>query len=455
MAPRVSDARELARQVLRRVRRDQAYSNLALAAALERAPALGAADRGLATELVYGVLRHQGRLDAALGALTRQPVERLDAEVHDVLRLAAYQLLLLDRVPDYAAVDAAVRTVKALRGPRQAGFVNAVLRRLAAGRDEAPAPPADPCERLALTASLPVALARQLVAELGLEVAERLALSSLERAPLVLRVNDRRASLGAVQAALEAEGAAVFPGRWSPLALSIGRLSAPFATASYLGGLWTAQDEAAQLVGLAVEACPGERVLDACAGLGGKALQLAQQMTRADGSGAEGLLGCDVSERKLELLREHALRLGLRCATRRADLTREEAWRTTAPFDRVLVDAPCSGLGVLRRHPELKWRWRAEAMDELVALQRALLRQAALLLRPGGLLVYAVCTVSAAEGPQQRRWVDETLGSLEPAPMTAGPLARVADGAELRLWPHEHGTDGFYIARWRRREGVG
>ncbi|MBK8482586.1 MAG: 16S rRNA (cytosine(967)-C(5))-methyltransferase RsmB [Proteobacteria bacterium] len=453
MSPRLIDARELARQVLRRVRRDQAYSNLALAAAFDRAPALGAADRALATELVYGVLRQQRRLDAALGPLTRQPVARIDADVLDVLRLAVYQLALLDRIPDYAVVDAAVRTVKTLRGPRQAGFVNAVLRRLAARTERLPAPAADPLERLVVDGSLPDALADQWVAELGLEVAERLALSSLERPPLVLRINDRRASLDRVEQALAAEGATVARGRWSPLALSIEHLSAPFASASYLGGLWTAQDEAAQLVGLAVGARPGEAVLDACAGLGGKALQLAQQMTRADGSGAEGLLACDVSERKLELLREHALRLGLRCATRRVDITSAQDLDGGAIFDRVLVDAPCSGLGVLRRHPELKWRWRPEAVEELVALQRALLRGAARLLRPGGLLVYAVCTVSAAEGPQQRRWADATLAFLEPAALTEDPLARVADGAEARLWPHEHGTDGFYLARWRRREG--
>lgn len=453
MRSRSIDARELARQVLRRVRRDQAYSNLALAAAFERAPALEAADRALATELVYGVLRHQRRLDAALAVLTRQPLERLDADVHDVLRLGAYQLLLLDRVPDYAVVDAAVSSVKLLRGERPAGFVNAVLRRLARERQGAPTLPADPVARLALTASLPDALARQLVAELGLATAERLALSSLERPPLVVRVNDRRATVEQVERILRAEGAVTTRGRWSPLALSIEGLSSPFSTASYLEGLWTAQDEAAQLVGWALDVAPGQAVLDACAGLGGKALHLAQQLTR-DGAASEtaGLLACDPSPRKLELLREHALRLGLSCATRCADLTRAETLVGVGSFDRVLVDAPCSGLGVLRRHPELKWRWRAEAQAGLVALQRALLRGAAALLRPGGMLVYAVCTVSAAEGPEQGAWVAAELPVLQPAPLRDGPLAGLAVGAEARLWPHEHGTDGFYIARWVRRE---
>ncbi len=434
-------ARAIARQVLSRVRRDGAYANLALSAALARAGAIAPAERGLATELVYGVLRHQRLLDHALSRHAREPLEKLDAETLEAMRLAAYQLLMLERVPAYAAVDDAVEAVRTARGKARAGFANAVLRRLARGDLEA-ALPEDPAARIALACSLPDALAARWVAELGAAEAEALGRSLLERAALSLRVNRLRATPASARAALEAEGAQVEAGRLVEGALRIAGLADPFVARSFLEGLWTAQDEAAQLPALALAPRPGERVLDACAGVGGKATQLAALLED------RGEVVCvDVSARKLELLREHCLRLGVSCAsTREADLRGLAA--PAEGVDRVLLDAPCSGLGVLRRHPELKWRAGALGSEGLLRAQRELLDAAASWLRVGGVLVYSVCTVTEEEGLAQVRALLARRPELALDPFELAGL----EGSEScrTIWPHHHGTDGFFLARLRR-----
>jgi 16S rRNA (cytosine967-C5)-methyltransferase len=427
--------------VLARVRRDGAYANLALSAALRRAGAIPTAERALATELVYGVLRHQRRLDHALARHARDPLEALDPETLEALRIGAYQLLMLERIPAYAAVDDAVEAIRLARGKARAGFANAVLRRLVPEDLEAGLPEEE-SERLAVACSLPSALAARWVRELGGAEAEALGRSLLERAPLCARVNSLRASAAAARAALEAAGASVEPGRLLEGAIRIAGLPDPFSLRSFLEGIWTAQDEAAQLPALALGPRPGERVLDACAGVGGKSTQLAALMEdRGE------VLCVEPSERKLELLREHCLRLGVSCCReRRGDL------RSLAPpeggVERVLVDAPCSGLGVLRRHPELKWRPGGD-LAALVRLQRELLAAAARWLRVGGVLVYSVCTVTEEEGPAQLAALLATRPELEPDPFELG--AAPGPTAAMTIWPHRHGSDGFFIARVRRR----
>jgi 16S rRNA (cytosine967-C5)-methyltransferase len=439
----VSDAREIASRVLRRVRRDGAYANLALSGALDQAR-LADADRALATELVYGVLRHRRRLDHALGLRSRRPVERIDADTLDVMRIAAYQLLQLDRVPRHAAVNEGVGLVRRLRGAKVAGFANAVLRRVDA-ESWSTGLPADPVARLALECSLPEALVWRWIGQLGRSETEALAHKLLERAPLAVRCNAAKASRDEVRRRLEQEGARVESGRWAPMALRVERLPDPFRAASYLDGLWTVQDEGAQLVTELVQATGTQRVLDACAGVGGKTTDLAARAR--DGS----VVAVDLSPVKLQLLQDHCRRLGLRCEVRQLDLTEAGALGTER-FDRVLLDAPCSGLGLLRRHPELKWRWEERSVERLARLQRELLANLVPAVRPGGLLIYSVCTTTDEEGPEQARWLTATFPQLQPDPPTDPPLSRLWAGeAALTLWPHRHDTDGFFIARFRRR----
>ena len=448
MSRRTPAARDLARQVLRRVRREAAYSNLALDAAFARAPALSGEERGLATELVYGVLRQQRRLDHVLARRASRPLARVNPDVLDVLRVGAYQLLFLDRVPRYAAVDQAVGSARSLWGPRVGGFVNAVLRGVERGMLDTDLPEAE-LDRLGVSGSLPGALCELLHEQMGLKALQAFASSSLERAPLTLRVNAVKTSVAALTQHLTGLGAEVVAGRWGRAAITMQGMTDPFRRSSYLDGSWTVQDEAAQLVGVLLDPQPGESVLDACAGVGGKSTQLAELMSRgaAGTRGAQGLLCADLSARKLELLDQHARRLGLVCSTLLADLTAPDALDGRR-FDRVLVDAPCSGLGVLRRHPEIKWRWDAARLPDLVALQRQLLETAASALRPGGVLVYAVCTVTDQEGPEQLSWLCERFPRLRPdCQALPAELRGLVDNGVLRTWPQQHGTDGFYAVR--------
>ncbi len=435
-------ARQVCRRVLRRVRRDQAYANLALAGELERAR-LSDRERALATELVYGVLRHRRRLDHCLARRSDHPLSKVEDDLLDIMRVGAYQILMLERVPAHAAVNDAVAAAREGRGKGPAGYANAVLRHLSQDDLDADLPD-EPVLALAVAGSLPTWLAKRWRRQLGHEEAGALAASLLERAPLTVRVNTLKTSLEEAQARLEGEGARVSRGSLAPASFSLEALGDPFRTLSYLEGLWTVQDEAAQLAAAALGPRPGMRVLDACAGVGGKSTHLAALM------GDEGEVICaDRSERKLGLLREHCLRLGLTsCEPMVADLSQAGALEGVL-VDAALVDAPCSGLGVLRRHPELKWRPVRPAFEELVQLQRALLEQAVGTLRPGGTLLYAVCTTTVEEGPDQATWLRERFPGLRPAPPTDGPLAALAgpDG-DIALWTHRHGCDGFYMARF-------
>jgi len=439
-----SDARDVARRVLARTA-EGAYATLALSGELERA-GLAAADRALATELVYGVLRLRRRLDRALESHAPRGLGGLDERVLDALRVAAYQLLCLERVPPHAAVNDAVGFVRRRRSERLAGFANAVLRRIAE-RGEPP-PPVDSRGRLIEVESCPPWIADLY---LGLFGDEALALAAAQNVapPLWLRVNPARGGREAALVAIRAErpAAEVTPSRLLPEALRLVGGASPANLGALMDGLVTVQDLGAQAVGRLVGARPGELLLDACAGVGGKSTHLS-----ALAEGRAAIHAADISPRKLERCRELARRLDAPgIETIEVDLT-APGDRLAAAYDRVLLDAPCSGLGVLRRHPELKWRRQPEDVSRLAALQRRLLDALAGAVRPGGLLVYSVCTLTAEEGADQ---VQAFLGRhpefVTEATDDPAIAALVDSRGLLRTLPHRHDADAFVAARLRRR----
>ncbi len=440
---KIVTGRDLARQVLLRVQRDRAYANLVLSAALRRAKHLRPEEKNLATELTYGVLRYQRLLDHALSQHARQPLEQVNSEVLDAMRLAAYQILMLDRIPAFAAVDDAVEAIRTGRGASIAGFANAVLRKLSP-QDLERDLPAEPVSRLAVSCSLPDTLASYWHDQLGLPEAERLARQLLERTPLTIRCNPRESGVTGVIQELEGEGAHVERCGQAPEGLRLRGLTDPFRSKSYLSGRWTVQDEAAQLVAHLVDPRPDEVVLDACCGVGGKSTHLAALMAN------RGQVLCvDISQRKLELLKEHALRLGVdSCRVIRGDLRGTDGLALPL-VDRALLDAPCSGLGVLGRHPELKWRLDLSRIEQLVALQRELLSHTLRYLKPGGTLVYSVCTTTEEEGPEQVQWLLGQYDALELIPCREAPFEELGKEGVIRTWPHRHQMDGFFMARFR------
>ena len=423
MTARTSSAREVARRVLARVGERGAWATLALTAELTAAD-LDERDRRFATELVYGTLRHQLRLERALAA--HAELGKARPPVRAALLVAAYQLLFL-RVPSHAAVDDAVTAVRARFGPKLGGFVNAVLRKLAT-TGEPPLPTA-PRARLALEHSLTPWLIDEVAAQVPADELAAAVAGLTTQAPLWIRVNRTRATPAEVIAALTKDGATVTASPYDDHALAVEGLGDPARAPTFRVGLWTVQDLAAQLVGRMMAPEPGERVLDVCAAPGGKTTAIGE---RLDDRGL--VVAHDRATEKLPGIRASAERLGLSCVQVVPVLPRLE----DPPFDRVLVDAPCSGLGTLRRHPEIRWRFRDEDLERLVRIQRGVLAEGAARVRVGGTLVYSVCTVTAHEGP----------GQLEGAECLAG-FERVD---ERHTGPHEAGApDGFYAAKLVRR----
>ena len=440
-----SNPRQVALRVLRRVE-EGAYVNLALDGECRRA-GLSPLDRRLATVLVYGVLKGRARLDHALSAYASRGLGGLDEPTLDVLRLGALQLLEL-RVPAHAAVDETVNLLKEQRGAKLAGFANALLRRLA--REGAPPLPAGPpALRVSILSGAPLAVVEAAIARLGIVEAELLLLAEARPAPMWLRLNPRRTlDRQAIFIELGADGTPAVESALCPGAAVLRSPDGIFDRPAYVEGRVSVQDLGAQLVGQLLDPQPGERVLDACAGVGGKTAQL---MERMDDRGRVDAV--DRSARKLELASDHAHRLGLTIMhARTADLLAADLALGEA-YDRVLVDAPCSGLGVARRHPEVRVRRAGVNLDELVRLQTGLLDAVAKYVRPGGVLVYAVCTYTDEEGPRQVADFlarNPAFARDEAAPIPAALAGRGAPG-ELRTWPHRDDADAFFAARLRLR----
>jgi 16S rRNA (cytosine967-C5)-methyltransferase len=409
---------------------DAAFASAALASAMAAVPQLEVRDRALATELTYGVLRWRGALDAALSACAPRGITSLDPEVLGALRVAAYQLVHLDRIPPAAAVSAAVDQVRARRGERMAAFVNGLLRALgrseaamALGRDDARAHPSWLVD--VLSSVLP---ARELAAALA---------ASNRPAPTCLRANERRTTSEALAARLAADfpGATVTLGVLASTCVRVAGIGDPQATAAFAEGLYTVQDEGAQVVVeealAAVLGKPAPRVLDACAGRGGKTGALAEAL-----GPAARIDAVDRHPDKLARLGADLTRLGLaRPGVRALAIDLEIGQGPLEPgYDLVLCDAPCTGTGVIRRRPEVRLRRTPDDVRRLVAVQRTLLARLAPLVAPGGTLVYCVCSIVPDEGPA----------------IVAAPPAGLRLVGSRMLWPHRDDTDGFFIARLQR-----
>jgi 16S rRNA (cytosine967-C5)-methyltransferase len=378
----------------------------------------------------------------------RSPLARLEPAVLVALRLGLYQLLSLERVPAYAAVDASVRLAGRARRAA-AGLANAVLRRAAAaGRDGLPLPDAaaDPVARLAVEWSHPRWLVERWAREFEPDELVRLLASDNVRGPVTLRANRLRTTRDSLLAELAAAGPEASPGSWGPDAVVIRRGAARLrGTAAWRAGRFAFQGEASQLVAPLLAPAPGMRILDACAAPGGKTSHAAALL--GDGQ----VIALDARVTGAARIAREAARLGAGAVRAVAGDARRPPLR--GPFDAVLVDAPCSGLGTLRRHPEVRWRRRPEDVVRLAALQREILDGVAPLVRDGGVLVYAVCTLAREENADVIReftaaWPRFTVDDLSRTVTGRARTALTPEGF-LRTLPHRDDLDGFFIARLR------
>jgi 16S rRNA (cytosine967-C5)-methyltransferase len=417
----------LALEVVRRVTDEGAFSNVVLPALLERST-MKPADRELATELSYGTLRRLLPLDHALASFLNKPLPDAPPRARAALRLGAYQLLYT-RIPDHAAVAETVGLVS--RSER--GFVNAVLRRMTA--EGVRWPTGSSAEAVAVRVGLAAWAVRELRRQIEND-AEEAAAALANQASLTLRANPCRTSVPALEARLRDAGHEPVRGRLHPGSLRLSR-GRPTALPGFGEGLFAVQDEASSWVVDVLDPQPGERIVDVCAAPGGKAADIACR--------AGSVVAADVSIQRLGLVDETASRLGVRTLLLTQDATRPAV---RDGVDRILVDAPCSGIGAARRRPELLWRPRRIDLRSVARLQVRIAAAAASLLRPGGVLVYSVCTFPAEETTGVCRAVLERVPGLVPDHFL-GPGGH--DVTEARLWPHIHGTDAMFVARFRRK----
>ncbi len=443
--------RHIAFDILTRVD-DGAFADLALDAALAKRERLDPRDRGLVTELVYGVLRLRGRLDFALSQFSRQPLGRLERGALRLLRLGAYQLLELDRIPSHAAVHATVELARQVGLERVSGLVNGVLRSLERERDSIPWPPPETIRPyLQHVCSLPSWLSKELLRQFPNAESRALAEALAGQPPVTLRVNTLKTDRAALLVAMEEAGHQVRPCNYAPEGIIVEKRSEnPFPGDAE--GWYQVQDEASMLIAHLLGAEAGDRILDSCAAPGGKTTHLAA-LTGNRGA----ILALDKHPQRVELIERGAQRLGCeKIEARTWDLTEVPDFLEAESFDRVLVDAPCSGLGVLRRNPESRWTRTSLDVKELAALQRTILAQVAPLVRPGGVLLYSVCTFTRRETDEvvsdflaaHPGFVQEDLRGVVPEAWSG----LITESGALRSFPHRHdGMDAFFAVRLRRR----
>lgn len=447
--PSAPDARALAWDILQAVETG-GYADAILGHRLTQS-GLATRDQALATRLVYGTLAWQGYLDHIIAAFSRRPPHELDAPIRILLRLALFQMCVLSKIPDFAAVNTAVQLSKGFRGGSVAGLVNAVLRRATTQWQQVtfPSPQDDPIGYLATRWSHPGWLVERWLAHYGFDETEALLRANNEAAPTVLRANCCKTAPAELLARLRDAGCAAEATTYSPSGICVEHAGSPERIAGYTEGLFSLQGEASQLVGLLVAPRPGQRVLDACAAPGGKTTHLAELMENRG-----EIIALDPSTRGIERVARMSQRLGLSIV--HATVADATEWLPAdVLFDAVLVDAPCSGLGTLRQHPEVRWRRTPEDVAGLSVLQQRLMLHLSEFVRPGGTLVYATCTLSAEEN-------DDLLASFlqahpdfcidDPRPLLPD-AARTLIGADgvLRTFPHRHGLDGFFTVRLKRR----
>ncbi|MCM0083997.1 16S rRNA (cytosine(967)-C(5))-methyltransferase RsmB [Geomonas sp. Red32] len=440
--------RRAAFDILVRIERERSFADILLDHELTHGMITGA-DRGLLTELVYGVLRRQATLDHIIGQFSKQRPHKLELVVRLLLRLGLYQCFYLDRVPVSAAVNETVNLAKQIV-PRASGFINAVLRNADRGRDAIVYPDreADPAEYLAIRYSHPAWLTSQWLRQLG-EEAEPLAAAMAEPPPITVRANRLRTSRDGLIKRLEGEGVTAAATSWSPDGVRLSHAGAVTRLASFQEGLFTVQDESSQLAPIFLDPKEGERILDACAAPGGKTTQIAQ-LTGDKGE----ILACDVSQKKLRLIRETCDRLGISSVrTFSMDATAPSAALGDLRFRKILVDAPCSGLGVIRRNPEGKW-WKSPAdLPQLAATQLAILENLSGYLEAGGTLVYATCSTTVQENEEVldrflERHPEFVVEDLRPLFPSLSPL--FTERGFFRSWPHRDGMDGFFAGRLKK-----
>ncbi|MDI6777168.1 MAG: 16S rRNA (cytosine(967)-C(5))-methyltransferase RsmB [Syntrophales bacterium] len=444
--------RLIAVEILNRIEETGAFAEPLLDAFLSDFPD-NLPDRKLLTNIVYGTLRMRGRVDWIIGQLYRGDLADMETGLKNILRTGLYQIMFTDRIPGFAIVDEAVKIAKSLH-PARSGLVNAVLRNVIRKRDKLiyPGREEDPSLYISLVHSHPLWLVKKWIEMFGTDRTMALCAANNEIPPLTLRVNRWKTTRDKVIGEMRHDGLDVRATEFSPDGVILSNPHIPpREIPCYQKGLISVQDEASQLIAHLVAPKAEETILDVCAGVGGKTTHLAEIM------GNQGsILALDIRGQKVASLRDTTKRLGITIVdTMIGDATYDLGDAFREKFDRVLVDAPCSGLGTLRRNPEIKWRISPEDVKNLASLQKCLLKSAAPCVKKGETLVYSTCTLMPEENEnviEDFLSYHEDFRCLQPPGAISGRM--VDDRGFFRTDPHHHGTDGFFAAVLEKKRGT-
>ncbi len=454
----MKNARETAFQVIYKVLEEGEYSHVALRQALKEEQEAEKRDRAFVTRLVEGTLEHLLTMDYILNQVSKTPVKKMKPVVRTVLRMSVYQLLYMDSVPDSAVCNEAVKLVKAKGLQGLSGFTNGVLRNVARGREQwsseafYPDKQKNPAAYLSIRYSLPEWLCSYFIKEYGREQAEKIAEGSLRNPKTTIRCNTNRITKEELAERLRKQGYFTESGAYAADALYLSGYDTLEKIPEFVEGLFQIQDESSMLVAELAGLKKGDLVLDVCSAPGGKALHAAN-LLEALGGGT--VISRDISEKKTALIKENKERLKAEnIIIQVADATKlDESMIEQA--DVVIADLPCSGIGIMAKKPEIRYRMTAENQKELVKLQKELLRVVHRYVKPGGILMYSTCTINKEENEKQAKEICETCGfipAMEEAMVPESLRRDVKEGGWLQLLPGIHECDGFFIARLKKTD---
>ncbi|AGK53030.1 16S rRNA (cytosine(967)-C(5))-methyltransferase RsmB [Bacillus sp. 1NLA3E] len=448
MTENKKNVREATLELLETIDKNQAYSNLLLNKTIEKNQ-VDRIDVGLLTELTYGTLQRKMTLDYYLEPFLKDS-KKIQGWVMNLLRVTLYQMVYLDKIPDRAAIYEAVEIAKKRGHKGISGLVNGVLRNIQRSGLRNLSDIVDPVERLSIETSHPLWLVKRWVTQLGFDKTKEMCELNLTAPVQTARVNITKISRDACLALLQEEGYNVEASPVIPEAIKA--LRGNLATSkAFKDGLFTIQDESSMLVAYALGISLNDRVLDACAAPGGKSTHIAE---RLDHTGA--VVSLDLHEHKVKLISESAKRLGLNnIETKALDSRKVQEYFAPESFDKILLDAPCSGLGVMRRKPDMKYTKKVEDLNKLQVIQTDLFSSVAPLLKKGGILVYSTCTIDKEENStvvenflqkHPEFYGDTTMVERMPA-----PVGSLINDFSLQILPQDFGSDGFYIACLRKK----
>ena len=431
------NVRKLALELITKTEKAGQYSNIAIDNAIKK-NCLDAKDSSLLCVLVYGVIERKLTLDYIINSLSSLPPSKIEAGIRNILRMGLYQLIYLDKIPPHAAINESVE----LCGARSRGFANAILRNYQrrSGEIKFPDKESAPVDYLSVTYSFPTALCEKFIDIFGFDKAEKIFCAFGNEPETTLRVNTLKNSRDEFIKMLADKGIEALPSLLSPFGVKVS--GAPISELGIDAGLCFVQDEASQLSTLALDAKEGDRVLDVCSCPGSKSFGAAIEMKNKG-----EIRSFDLHENKLSLVKSGAERLGITILSTDARDGRAFDESLENYTDRIICDVPCSGFGVMAKKPEIRYKDPAESAG-LPDIQYAILCNSARYLKAGGVLIYSTCTLFPEENELNVKRFLDSHKNFEPCDFTAGNLS--SDGGMLTLNPHDHKTDGFFIAKLRK-----